>query len=210
VERLQDGVERFTFTAGEPALKNIHRDSSLLLETSQILGTSPDKVPETVKKLLKEKEDLEKALKPFRERQADSRISRLVKKAELIGTVRLVVAKIPKRKDADLVAIANQLKESDPNMVVVLFEVSQRVQVVAAAGEEAVKSGVNAGQIVTEVAKIIGGGGGGRPFFATGGGTRKEDVAKALDRAGEVVRNQVESRGKGEVPSQTVEATRAD
>jgi len=210
VERLQDGIERFTFTAGEPALKNIHRDSSLLSETSQILGISPDNVPETVKKLLKEKEDLERELKRFREKQADSRINRLAKKAESIGTVRLVVAKIPKRKDTDLVAVANQLKESDPNMVVVLFEVSKRVQVVAAAGEEAVKAGANAGQVVTEVGKIIGGGGGGRPFFATGGGTRKEDVGKALDRAREVVKSQVESGGRGEAQSQKVEPTRAD
>jgi len=122
----------------------------------------------------------------------------------------LVVARIPKKKDTNLVEIANQLKESDPNMVVVLFQVSHRVQVVAAAGEEAVKSGVNAGQIVTEVAKIIGGGGGGRPFFAIGGGTRKEDVAKALDRARQVVRSQVEARGKDGAQSQPVEATRAD
>src|SRR2546426_4778847 len=200
VERLQDGIERFTFTAGEPALKNIHRDSSLLSETSQILGISPDNVPETVKKLLKEKEDLERELKRFREKQADSRINRLAKKAESIGTVRLVVAKIPKRKDTDLVAVANQLKESDPNMVVVLFEVSKRVQVVAAAGEEDVEAGGKTGQGGTAIGKNIGGGGGGRTFFATRGGKRKKKVWEGLDKARGRVRKQGEASGRGEGP----------
>ncbi len=191
VERLQDGIERFVFSAGEPALKSIHQDTARLAETSKILGTTTDRVPETVKTLLKQREALESELKRYTAKEVEQRISRLAKKAESIGPVKLVVARIPKHKDADPVMVANRLKESDASMVIVLFEVSKRVQVVVAAGDEAVRAGANAGQVVSEVGRIIGGGGGGRPFFATGGGTRREEVNKALEKAREVVRAQV-------------------
>ncbi len=76
-------------------------------------------------------------------------------------------------------------------MIAVIFEVSERVQVVAAAGDEAVKAGVNAGQIVSEASKILGGGGGGRPFFATGGGSSKDKVDEALNVAEQIVTKQL-------------------
>jgi len=44
------------------------------------------------------------------------------------------------RKGMDPVEIANRLKESDKKMVAVIVEVSGRVQIVAAAGEEAVNA----------------------------------------------------------------------
>ena len=62
---------------------------------------------------------------------------------------------------------------------------------VAAAGDEAVKAGVNAGQIVSEASKVLGGGGGGRPFFAIGGGSSKDKVDEALKIAEQVVTRQL-------------------
>jgi alanyl-tRNA synthetase len=76
-------------------------------------------------------------------------------------------------------------------MIAVIFEVSERVQVVAAAGDEAVKAGINSGQIVSESSKVLGGGGGGRPFFATGGGSSKDRVDEALKIAEQIITEQL-------------------
>ena len=45
------------------------------------------------------------------------------------------------------------------------------------------EKGLNASQIVRELAKDIQGGGGGQPFFATAGGKNADGVRKALARA---------------------------
>ncbi|HZD12821.1 MAG TPA: DHHA1 domain-containing protein, partial [Candidatus Binatus sp.] len=195
IERVQDGIERFVFTAGEPAFRNIREESKRLNDTTRILGTVQEKVPETVRTLLKEKNELQNELEQYHEKEAETKIKRMVRKAIPIGKVRVITARLPKRKDTDIVKMANQLKEMDPAMIVVLFQVSQRVQVVAAAGEEAVKAGADMGRLVTDVAKLLGGGGGGRPFFATGGGTQKENVEMALAKASEIVKTQVTSDG---------------
>ena len=50
-----------------------------------------------------------------------------------------------------------------------------KVGLIAAATDDLVKSGVHAGKLVGEVAKVVGGGGGGRPTMAQAGG---KDPAK--------------------------------
>src|SRR2546426_1284336 len=168
--KLQDCVERIIFSAGEPALKQINQQSEALAKASELLKTTPDKLPESIKAIVAEIDSLQKELEKVHAKTMETHIKQLEKKAISLGTIRLVLAKTAKRRGIEAVEVANQLKESDPSMIAVIFEVSERVQVIAAAGDEAVKAGANAGQIVSEASKVLGGGGGGRPFFATGGG----------------------------------------
>jgi alanyl-tRNA synthetase len=189
--KLQDGVERIIFSAGEPALKRINQQSEALAKASELLKTTPEKLPESIKALVAERDSLERELEKVHAKSTEAHVKQLAKKATALGTVRVLLAKTAKRKGIDTVEVANRLKESDPNMIAVIFEVSERVQVVAAAGDEAVKAGANAGQIVSEASKVLGGGGGGRPFFATGGGSSKDKVDEALKVAEQVVTKQL-------------------
>jgi alanyl-tRNA synthetase len=59
------------------------------------------------------------------------------------------------------------------------------------AGETAVQKGVNANQIVKEVAPIFGGGGGGRANFAQGGGTKTDKLQEAVKAAEEAIKKQL-------------------
>jgi len=189
--KLQDGVERIIFSAGEPALKRINQQSEALAKASELLKTTPEKLPESIKALVAERDSLERELEKVHAKSTEAHVKQLAKKATALGTVRVLLAKTAKKKGIDTVEVANRLKESDPNMIAVIFELSERVQVVAAAGDEAVKAGVNAGQIVSEASKVLGGGGGGRPFFATGGGSSKGKVDEALKVAEQIVAKQL-------------------
>jgi alanyl-tRNA synthetase len=189
--KLQDGVERIIFAAGEPALKRINQQSEALAKASELLKTTPDKLPESIKAIVVERDSLEKELEKVHAKTMEAHVKQLGKKAINFGTVKLVLAKTAKRRGIDAVEVANRLKESDPKMIAVIFEVSERVQVVAAAGDEAVKAGINSGQIVSEASKVLSGGGGGRPFFATGGGSSKDRVDEALKIAEQVITEQL-------------------
>jgi len=191
ISKLQDGVERVIFSAGEPALRRINQQSEALAKASELLKTTPDKLPESIKAIVAERDSLEKELEKVHTKTMEAHVKQLGKKAITLGPVRLVLAKTAKRRGIDPIAVANRLKESNPRMIAVIFEVSERVQVVAAAGDEAVKAGVNAGQIVSEASKVLGGGGGGRPFFATGGGSSKDKVDEALKVAEQTISKQL-------------------
>ncbi|HEX4922305.1 MAG TPA: alanine--tRNA ligase, partial [Candidatus Bathyarchaeia archaeon] len=199
IDRLQDGIERIIFLAGEPALKRISENSQELTATADFLKTTPDQLPDTVKALVSERDSLEKELEKIQAKNLETRLRHLEKTAKTVGPVRLVIEKTSKRRGSDPVNIANRLKESDPKMVAIVVEVSDRVQIVVAAGDDAVKAGINAGDIVSTAARILGGGGGGRQFFATGGGPAKEKTEDALKAAEETVNKQLGQSAAKEV-----------
>src|SRR5881398_849467 len=191
IDRLQDGIERIIFSAGIPALKRISEENEELTTTAQLLKTTPDQVPKSAKALIAERDALQKELEKHLAKTLEAHIRQLEKNAKVLGPIKLVVSKGPKRKGMDPVEIANRLKESDKNMVAVMVEVSDRVQIVVAAGDEAVNAGINASEIVSGAAKVVGGGGGGRQFFATGGGPAKENAKEALRIIEETIQRQV-------------------
>jgi alanyl-tRNA synthetase len=53
--------------------------------------------------------------------------------------------------------------------------------------DQAVAERLSAGDVVKEIAPIVGGGGGGRPTMARAGGKQPERLGDALDRARELI-----------------------
>ena len=100
--------------------------------------------------------------------------------------------KLARRKVADLGkdalrGLADSLKARIQTGVVVLASASDgKVQIVVAVTPD-LTSRIKAGQIVREIAPIVGGGGGGRPDFAEAGGKQPEKIDEMLDASRRVV-----------------------
>ena len=95
--------------------------------------------------------------------------------------------KLARRKVADLDkdalrGLADSLKAQIKSGVVVLASANDgKVQIVVAVTPD-LTSRIKAGQIVKEIAPIVGGGGGGRPDFAEAGGKQPEKIDEMLER----------------------------
>jgi alanyl-tRNA synthetase len=63
------------------------------------------------------------------------------------------------------------------------------VILVAAATKDLASKGIHAGNIIREVAKVVGGGGGGRQDMAQAGGRDPEALPEALEKVYELVEN---------------------
>src|SRR5207253_166057 len=117
----------------------------------------PDQVPKSTGALIAERDALLKELEKHSAKTLEAHIQQLQKNAKILGPIKLVVSKGPKRKGIDPVDIANRLKESDKNMVAVIVELSpDRVQIVAAAREVAVSAGIHASEIVPGASQAVG------------------------------------------------------
>jgi alanyl-tRNA synthetase len=93
-------------------------------------------------------------------------------------------------KDA-LRGLADSLKAKIQSGVVVLASATDgKVQIVVSVTPDLVGR-VKAGQIVKEIAPIVGGGGGGRPDFAEAGGKNPEKIDEMLHAAEDAVRKQL-------------------
>ncbi len=183
-ERVQDGVERLTFAAGEAAIEATQEKEDALYEAAEILDVAPDDVPETADRFFEEWKGRGKQIEDLKEQLAAARAGGGGSGDEVeVGETTAIIDRI----DADmgeLRATANALVAEES--IAVLGSGENGAQFVVAVPDDV---GVNAGEVVGELAAKVGGGGGGPPDFAQGGGPNVEDLDDALDDAPDVLRN---------------------
>ena len=88
--------------------------------------------------------------------------------------------------------MGDQLKQKLGSGVIVLVSGKDgKVNLMAMATDDVVKQGVHAGNIIKAAAAVCGGGGGGRPNMAQAGGKDASKMAEALEKAKEIIAEQV-------------------
>ncbi|MCZ7394973.1 MAG: alanine--tRNA ligase [Candidatus Methanoperedens sp.] len=186
-ERIQDGVERIEFSAGEAAIKRWQERDELLNKSSEALRVSPEQLPDTVNRFFDEWKDLKKENERLKAELAEARVKAMMSDAVSINGLKVISRKIPHADVEELIKAATEFSKND-DVVAILASDLDGVKLVVAAGERAQKLGVNAGAIVREMSKLVGGGGGGKPGIAQGGGTDVTKIEEALARGVEMVR----------------------
>jgi hypothetical protein len=192
-ERIQDGVERIEFSAGEAAVKRWEERDELLNRSAEALRVSPEQLPDTVNRFFEEWKDLKKENERLKAELAEARVKAMMSEAVSINGLRVLSKKIPHADVDELIKAATEFSKND-DVVALLASDSGGVKLVVAAGERAQKMGVNSGAIVREMSKLVGGGGGGKPGIAQGGGTDASRIEEALERGVEMVREKVIKR----------------
>ncbi len=186
-ERIQDGVERIEFSAGEAAVKRIQERDELLNNSAEALRVSPEQLPDTVNRFFEEWKDLKKENERLKAELAEARAKAMMSEALEINGLKVLARKIPHADVEELIKAATELSKND-DVVAILASDLDGVKLVVAAGERAQKRGVNSGVIVRELSKLVGGGGGGKPGIAQGGGVDATKIEEALERGVEMVR----------------------
>ncbi len=103
-----------------------------------------------------------------------------------VGGVKLARRKVSGLDKDALRGLADSLKaQIKSGVVVIASENDGKVQIVVAVTPD-LTARIKAGQIVKEIAPMVGGGGGGRPDFAEAGGKQPEKIDEML-RASEAV-----------------------
>jgi alanyl-tRNA synthetase len=181
-ERVQDGVERITFAAGAAAIERVQSMEDDLLAAADILDVTPEEVPETAERFFTEWKDRGKTIEDLKEQLAEARASGggAGEEVEVAGTTAVV-----QRVDGDmdeLRATANALVAD--GKVAVVGSGADGAQFVVAVPDGVP---VNAGEVVGELARMVGGGGGGPADFAQGGGPDSDALDDALEQAPEVL-----------------------
>ena len=196
-ERIQDGVERLEFAAGEAAVRFMQRLGEQLAKAAEILRTQPEHSAKAAQELFERWRAAEKELARTREQAAKLRLAELGSKATQVGAVRVVSEIIENASVDELTKIADALVRDDKSMVVVLGTRDTAAKIVAMAGEAAVRAGVNCGKIVAASSGVLGGGGGGRPELGQGGGPEIDRLEEALVMAKKICEQSQQSRTNG-------------
>ena len=182
------GVRRVEAFTGEGALDLIRRYEQRLKEIGELIRGGADDAVDKIKKLLDRQKELEREIEKLRGQLEKDQIPSLLAKKQSINGINLLITRVDSADGKQLRDIADQLKEKLGSGVVVLASAGEaNVNLVASVTKELTKR-YHAGNIIRELATMVGGGGGGRPDFAQAGGKEPEKIDAALKRAEELIR----------------------
>lgn len=186
------GVRRIEALTGEGLMKHYAAVEGQIKEAAALVKAEPSKLvkrlqsmQEEIKVLQSENEKLKAKLAKEAAGDVDSQI------IEVKG-VRLLAMSVPEVDMNGLRNLGDQMKEKLGEGVVVLAS-SQggKVSLLAMATEEAMKQGAHAGNLIKEIAVMVGGGGGGRPNMAQAGGKNPDGIPAAVAKVAEVLETQI-------------------
>jgi alanyl-tRNA synthetase len=179
IEHVQDGVERIEFAAGTAAVEHTDRLREIVRDASDAFSVQTDVLPETARRFFGEWKDQRKEIERLSRHVSELEVQNLV--YEQIGSVSAVIRQIDV-SPSELTKIATTVTERGG--VAVLISKGDTAHVVVASRED----GVKAGELVREVAQVLGGKGGGKPTLAQGGGPDIGAIDAALNRAREILK----------------------
>jgi alanyl-tRNA synthetase len=178
------GVRRIEAITGVGAENYINEQSQLVTQLKELLK-NPKDISKSIEGLLEENARLKKEIEKSVLEKAAGLKTELAAKAENVNDVNYIAEKVNLPNAEAVKNLAYQLKDIVDNLFLVLvadFDGKPGITVMIA--ENLVKEkGLNAGNIVRELAKEIQGGGGGQPFFATAGGKDLSGLDKVLAKS---------------------------
>jgi alanyl-tRNA synthetase len=183
------GVRRIEALTGAGAVDAIQEQAAALQRTVAALGGGADQAPDAiarlqadVKRLARENEQLKMKL-ALGGGSASEGGGAAASDEISIGDAKLVARRVTGLEKTALRGLADSLRDRlKRGVVVIAAESDGKVQLLVSVTKDLTER-VKAGQLVKELAPIVGGGGGGRPDFAEAGGKDASKIDELLAAA---------------------------
>jgi alanyl-tRNA synthetase len=181
------GVRRVQAITGEGALEEYRRAMALLNELSVLLNVGRDEVVAAVERLAQSAKQLEKQLDSLKSRAALGQADDLLARVQTVKNVRVLSARLSDVDRAAMRQLADTLRQKLGSGVVVLGTTEDGKVALISAVTRDLQPKLHAGNIIREIARLVGGSGGGRPDLAEAGGKDTAGLENALSQVYGVV-----------------------
>ncbi|MBZ4658852.1 MAG: alaS [Desulfacinum sp.] len=185
------GVRRIEAMTGRHALAYWQKQRETLSAAARRLKSLPEEVPEKVERLLAHNKDLEKQLEALKASLTARKSADLLDQAQEIGGAKVLVSRVEATSPKALRELNDRFKERIPSGVVVLGAAHDGKVFLLVGVTKDLTPKVHAGDLIKEVAQVVGGSGGGRPDMAQAGGSRPEKLEEALEKAQAILREKL-------------------
>jgi alanyl-tRNA synthetase len=190
-EPVAKGVRRITAVTGRPAYDDIQARSAVVDELTAKFQCRPDELPARVEALQEQLKLLQTQFKKAAAVALAGAVDKLIEAGADLSSGKVVVGMLPDGATAETVrALVDRVRNKVPSAFVVFgwSEGAGHAAILAALTPDLVKKGLKAGDIVKQVAPLIGGGGGGKPDMAQAGGKEPAKLPDALRHADKIGR----------------------
>lgn len=184
------GVRRIEAVTGRQALAYIAESDAMVAEIAALVKGSRSNLLDKVRQVTDRNRQLEKELERMNAKLATAQSSDLLSQVQQVNGISVLATEIDGADSKSLRDMLDQLKNKLGSGVVVLMTRTddQKVSVVAGVTKDLIGR-VKAGDLVRELATVLGGKGGGRPDMAQGGGADVTAIPAALKRLPELLAN---------------------
>jgi len=187
-ESVGSGVRRIEAATGRGALHLIEQRLAVLDSVAAELQTIPEEVEAKVSSVVVELSTERKRASAMERESARKAAGSLLSEACDVNGIKVISTKVAATSTDAMREMGDRLKEDLKSGVVVLGAVFDgRPSLLAMVTPDLVAKGFNAGQLVKEVAKVVGGGGGGRAELGQGSGKDASKLDEALKQVGRLV-----------------------
>jgi alanyl-tRNA synthetase len=184
-EGVAKGIRRITGVTGRAAYAEIQSRSAVIDQLAGQFQCRPEELPVRVEALQEQVKKLQDLAKKAAAAGLTEVIDKLLESAPAVGGAKLVVSLLPDGSTADAVRgqIDRVRQKCGSAFVVFGWADDGKVQLVAALTADLVKKGLKAGDVVKQVAAVVGGSGGGKPDIAQAGGKEPAKLPAAIQKA---------------------------
>ncbi|MEE0958905.1 MAG: alanine--tRNA ligase [Lachnospiraceae bacterium] len=190
---VASGVRRIEALTGNGVLNYYKELEATLHEACKAAKTDVAGVVKKIETLNEEIKTLASENDKLKNKLAKDSLGDVMSQVKEVKGYKVLATKV---ENVDMNALRNlgdQLKEKiGSGVVLVASKVGEdKVNLIAMATDDAVKAGAHAGNLIKEVAALVGGGGGGRPNMAQAGGKNPAGIEALLAKTYEIVESQI-------------------
>ena len=185
------GVRRIEAITGRSVYEYLKKTENQIDEVSNILKCKKPELVSKVESVNEEIKSLEKELKELKSQIALNSLDSFIAEKKNIDGISFIAKKVEFENQNDLRDLIDKLRDKLGTSVIVFANVYQeKLTFTVGVSKDLNARKINAGNIVKEVAKLVGGNGGGRPDIASAGGKDLSKVDFALEKAEEILKAQ--------------------
>lgn len=186
------GTRRIEGVTLKGAKDRLDELDSLVSRVSTLLDSSEGRLEEKVQQVLAQNDSLKKQLEAQKAGELAERVEDIIAHKQQIGEIAFIPFFEEGIKVDDLRDLSDKIRNREQQSVLLLASaIDGKVTLICAATKPAVRAGVHAGNIIKQIAPLVGGRGGGRPDMAQAGGKDKSGIEAAVQKGGELLREQL-------------------
>ena len=181
------GTRRIEAVAGPRATELLAQETRTLAEAATLLNVPPAGVAERVRQLLDERKQLEKQLAGQERKRAASSAAGVLDQVQDVQGIPVLAVVLDNLDGRALRDASDSLRQKLPEGVLVLGSAQNGKVGLLCSVSDGLTSRIKAGDVIKQLAGMVGGGGGGKPHFAQAGGKNPDKLPEAIAAAPQVI-----------------------
>jgi alanyl-tRNA synthetase len=186
------GVRRIEAITGDAVFAYYKDIEQTLHNAAALIKATPATICEKAEHLMNEIKELKSEVESLKSAAAKEALGDVTDAAEEVNGIKVLAVSVDNVDMNGLRDLGDQLKDKLGECVILLASATGgKVSLVSMATDGAMKAGAHAGNLIKEVASLVGGGGGGRPNMAQAGGKNPDGIPAAVEKAVEAAKAQI-------------------